>query len=68
MTIPQKSDGVIEAENDEHELFSNHRLVDYIKRGSGPPWGEGLLDVISEWRGTAEASDDLTMLEIWRDK
>lgn len=62
------SDGVIEAENDQHELFSNHRLIDYIEQGSGPPWGEGLLDVISKWRGTAEANDDLTMLEIWRDE
>lgn len=61
------SDGVIEAENDRHELFGHRRLVDYIEKGTGPPWGQGLLEVINEWRGAAEASDDLTMLEIWRD-
>jgi hypothetical protein len=25
------------------------------------------LDAVNTWRGLAEANDDLTMLEIWRD-
>jgi serine phosphatase RsbU (regulator of sigma subunit) len=61
------SDGVIEAENEDCELFGNDRLVGFIKDAKGPPWGEGLLDFISNWRGNSSASDDLTMLEIWRD-
>ncbi len=61
------SDGVIEAENENNELFGNGRLIDSIKNINGPPWGEGLLNTISQWRGGAKASDDLTLLEIWRD-
>jgi serine phosphatase RsbU (regulator of sigma subunit) len=62
------SDGVIEAENENQELFGNGRLIDYIKNAKGPPWGKGLLDLISRWRGNAKANDDLTVLEIWRDQ
>ncbi|MGD9058289.1 MAG: SpoIIE family protein phosphatase [Desulfobacterales bacterium] len=61
------SDGVIEAENEDKELFGNDRLVGYLKDSSGPPWGKGLLDFISKWQGNSSASDDLTILEIWRD-
>ena len=38
-----------------------------IKNANGPPWGKGLLDSISQWRGNAKPNDDLTLLEIWRD-
>ena len=62
------TDGVIEAENENLELFSNDRLADCIKNAKGPPWGEGLLNHIRGWRGNASANDDLTILEIWRDK
>ena len=62
------SDGVIEAENEDNELFGNDRLVEYIKNAKGPPWGKGLLDLINHWRGKANANDDLTLLEIWRDQ
>jgi len=62
------SDGVIEAENEANELFGNDRLVDYIKNAKGPPWGKGLSASISQWRGSAKANDDLTLLEIWRDQ
>ena len=61
------SDGVIEAENEDKELFGNDRLADFIKDAKGPPWGKGLFDFISSWRGNSSASDDLTILEIWRD-
>ncbi len=62
------TDGVIEAQNEDNELFGNERLVDFIKDAKGPPWGKGLFDFISKWRGNANASDDLTLLEIWRDQ
>ena len=61
------SDGVIEAENEDKELFGNERLVDFIKDTKAPPRGKGLLDFITTWRGNSSASDDLTILEIWRD-
>jgi len=61
------TDGVIEAENENNELFGNERLVTYLKNAKGPPWGKGLLNFISDWRGNSSANDDLTILEIWRD-
>jgi len=61
------SDGVVEAENEQKELFGNERLTSYIINANGPPWGEGVLNEIRNWRGSAKANDDLTMLEIWRD-
>ncbi|MCG6917897.1 MAG: SpoIIE family protein phosphatase [Deltaproteobacteria bacterium] len=60
------TDGVTDAENERGELFGNNRLLNHIKSASGPPYGKGLLDAVNLWRGTAEANDDLTMLEIWR--
>jgi len=61
------TDGVTEAENDRGELFGNDRIQSHIKSASGPPYGESLLDAVNLWRGTAEANDDLTMVEIWRE-
>ena len=61
------TDGVIEAENEDNELYGHDRMVDYIKNSKGPPWGRGLTDEIRNWRGNAKANDDLTILEIWRD-
>jgi sigma-B regulation protein RsbU (phosphoserine phosphatase) len=61
------TDGVIEAENEDKELFGNERLVDFLKAANSPPRAEGLLDFISNWRGNSSANDDLTVMEIWRD-
>lgn len=61
------TDGVHEAENELLELFGRQRLIDHISQAKGPPWGEGILKVLSSWQKNATASDDLTMLEIWRD-
>jgi serine phosphatase RsbU (regulator of sigma subunit) len=62
------TDGVIEAENEDKELFGNERLVGFLRDSNGPPWGKGLLEFISNWRGNSSANDDLTILEIWRDE
>ena len=62
------TDGVIEADNKDNELFGHDRLIGYIKDTKGPPWGKGLLDEIRYWRGNAKANDDITILEVWRDQ
>jgi sigma-B regulation protein RsbU (phosphoserine phosphatase) len=62
------TDGVTEAENEKRELFGQQRLLEYVRNGIGPPWGTGLLDMVNAWRAGAEVSDDITLLEIWRDR
>ena len=54
--------------NEKQELFGNERLIRYAKDKKDSHIGEGLLDEIKKWRGNAIINDDLTMLEIWRDK
>lgn len=61
------SDGLIEAENEDRELFGTDRLIQFIKDTKGPPVGPALLKEINKWRGNAKINDDLTLLEIWRD-
>jgi len=61
------TDGVTEARNARDELFGNDRLPKYVNAAEGPPWGNKLLDEVKSWRGAAEAADDLTILEIWRE-
>ncbi len=61
------SDGLIEAENEDQELFGTHRLMQFIKIKGRPPVGQVLLEEINKWRGNAKINDDLTLLEIWRD-
>ncbi|MBW2066574.1 MAG: SpoIIE family protein phosphatase [Deltaproteobacteria bacterium] len=60
------TDGVTEAENEGNDLFGYEGLRKYIHSSEGPPWGKGLLEAVDAWRGSAEASDDLTIVEIWR--
>ena len=60
------TDGVTEARNSRGEFFGSHRLEEYVNTSKGPPWGKKLLEEIRAWRGDAEATDDLTILEIWR--
>jgi serine phosphatase RsbU (regulator of sigma subunit) len=61
------TDGVVEAQNKDNELFGNDRLVGYIADIKGPPWGTQIFEKIRCWQGNAPANDDLTILEIWRD-
>ena len=62
------SDGITEAENEKGELFGIRRLNNHIQAANGPPWSEGLLEAIGSWRGNAAMNDDLTIMEIWREK
>ena len=61
------TDGIIEAENADNVLFGNDRLLDSIMSTKGPPWGKALLSSVRQWQGEAPVSDDLTILEIWRE-
>lgn len=61
------SDGVTEAENKKGEMFGQNQLINLIQMTKKPPWGIRALEEIMSWRGSNMASDDLTMLEIWRD-
>jgi serine phosphatase RsbU (regulator of sigma subunit) len=62
------TDGVIEAENENNEMYGHDRMVGHIKNSKGPPWGKGLTDEIRQWRGNSVVNDDLTLLEIWREQ
>lgn len=62
------SDGVIEAENNVHELFGDNRLAQCICKKHDPPWGEKIVEAVKNWRGKADINDDLTVLEIWHEK
>lgn len=61
------TDGVTDAENARGEFFGHGGIMNYLQKANGPPWGEGLLETVKVWQGEADRSDDLTMLEIWRD-
>ena len=61
------TDGVVEAENKDRELYGYDRMVGYITNSKGPPWGKRLIDEIGRWRGDAKLNDDVTLLEIWRE-
>jgi serine phosphatase RsbU (regulator of sigma subunit) len=62
------TDGVTEAWNENKELLGNGRLADCITNLKGPPWGKDILESVRLWQGNAPANDDITILEIWRDK
>jgi serine phosphatase RsbU (regulator of sigma subunit) len=61
------SDGVIEARDENMELLGNGRLAGFLKNLKGPPWGKDLLEFVRRWQGNTAASDDITILEIWRE-
>jgi serine phosphatase RsbU (regulator of sigma subunit) len=62
------SDGVIEARNENMELLGRGRLVDFLNDLKGPPRGKCLLEFVRGWQGNEAISDDITILEIWREK
>jgi serine phosphatase RsbU (regulator of sigma subunit) len=62
------TDGVIEACNENKEFLGNGRLVDFLTKSKGPPRGKGLLEFVRRWQGNTPANDDITILEIWREK
>lgn len=61
------SDGVIEARNENMEMLGHDRLIDFLKKSKGPPWGEVLLQFVRRWQENMAGGDDTTILEIWRE-
>lgn len=58
------SDGVIEAENEQGEMFGGEQLVRCIEKTQQGPWGQRVVDLVRSWRGSRPVSDDTTLLEI----
>lgn len=59
------TDGIAEATNSQGEYFGQDRLVTFLQRTAGPPWGSKLLDKVNYWQKGSGPYDDLTVLEIW---
>ena len=62
------TDGVNESANAAGELFGLPRVTEILSRQSDLPRGPGLVEEIEAWQGNAEPNDDITLLEIWRDR
>ncbi|MCP4567490.1 MAG: SpoIIE family protein phosphatase [FCB group bacterium] len=59
------TDGIIEAENAQGELYGEDRLVEFIRaqqKDSFQNVVDGLLNSVFEFSGTSQAADDLTVL------
>jgi len=60
------TDGLTEAENVNHEQFQCQRIIDVLQQSEREPKTliENMTDAVRDFVGTAEQSDDLTMLVI----
>ena len=60
------TDGLTEAENLQHEQFTEERMIDVTKESSHQPQQltEQMISAVRQFVGQAEQSDDLTMLAI----
>ena len=60
------TDGLTEAENIQHEQFTEERMIDVTKESSHQPQQlvEQMINTVHQFVGQAEQSDDLTMLAI----
>ena len=61
------SDGVTEAVNTQGHFFGQEGIEAHIQGAEVPPCGKGLVDALKAWSAGAIASDDLTIVEIWRE-
>jgi len=61
------TDGATEAEDHKGDFFGEQRIIKCIREASGPPWAGCILKEIKAWQAHTEFSDDLTLLEIWRE-
>lgn len=61
------TDGVNEAMDPRRKLFGEQRLADTLALAGERPHGPFLLDALDDFRQGREPSDDITILELWRD-
>ncbi len=62
------TDGVSETMNARGEFFGERRIAAAIGPLAAPPRGPALLEALRRWQGDTEPSDDVTLLEIWRER
>ena len=62
------SDGVVEARNRQREFYGEERLCAFLGKHTQPSYGKLLLEEINTWQHNVAANDDLTIVEIWREK
>ncbi len=60
------TDGVTEARNAQGDMFEEERVVHYLTQADERPCGQGLVREISAWCDSADPTDDITLLEIYR--
>ena len=53
-------------ENERGELFGYQRLITHLEEAAAPR-ARDPVTAIAKWRGGGASSDDLTMLEFWRE-
>ncbi len=65
-TLVLVTDGVTEAQNEEQELFGSKRLLadGALKSGTAAEIVDGIRDHVRKFEGTAEATDDLTVMAV----
>ena len=63
-TIFLYTDGLTEAENADHQLFGEERMMDVILFATSQKIIDHMTDAVQTFAGDAEQSDDLTMLAI----
>ncbi len=61
------TDGVTDARNQQRRFFGEAGVEAFVCTHAGPPWGAALVDRIEAWKEGAPATDDLTVVEIWRE-
>jgi sigma-B regulation protein RsbU (phosphoserine phosphatase) len=61
------TDGILEAVNEEHELFGEDRLLDTVRGLASRPPAEvakGILSAVDAFRGGEPVNDDLTLMVV----
>jgi len=60
------TDGVTEARGPGREFYGEDRFKTFLASRTAPPYTEGLIEEIVDWRGETSQNDDITLLEIWK--
>ena len=61
------SDGMTEAMDQQRRMFEQNALPQFLEQKHEAPMGPDLTAAVRAWQEGTQPSDDLTLLEIWRD-